>query len=64
MNESQEDEIQEIVDNLPKSMSPHDITVFFLATLDCYDIDADEARKILIDTFGIYADHKRRCAMN
>lgn len=64
MNESQEDEIQAIVDNLPKNMSPHDITVFFLATLDCYDIDADEARKILIDTFGIYADHKRRCAMN
>lgn len=64
MNESQEDEIQEIVDNLPESMSPHDITVFFLATLDCYDIDADEARTILIDTFGIYADHKRRCAMN
>jgi hypothetical protein len=45
-------------------MSPHDITVFFLATLDCYDIDADEARLILFDTFGIYADHKRRCAMN
>jgi|GEM_PF-5970117 len=56
-DQEQNDEIQEIIDNLPDVMCPNDIIILFLMTLDAYSINAEEAGLILQDVFGIYTSH-------